>query len=256
MKLLLLALAGFSSPVFAGDLLTFKKLENESGFVRVYLEPTKMKVDLSDNGKDVKNTIFYEKAKEEATLIDHSKKQFTVFNRQTLERMGGAMNKMKEAMANMPPQMQKMLREKMGAAQAATPLPPVRVKKMGSGEKVGKWKATRYEISQGKKAVSDTWTVPLQEVGVDKENFAIVKSMSESFGEIAKDFQSMMGAESAGPQAQLQSIGKIEGFPVKTVNRSKKSDSGFLLESAEKKTLSSSEFAVPSSYKEKSMAQM
>jgi len=254
--MILFIFAILSTPSLAGDLLTFKKLEKGTGYVRVYLEPTKMKVELSENGKDIKSTVFYERAKDEATLIDHSKKEFTVFNRKTLERLGGAMSKMKEAMANMPPQMQKMLQEKMGGAHAAKPLPPIEVKKIASGEKVGKWIATRYEISQGKKAVSDTWTVPLKDVGVEKENFAIVKSMSESFAEVAKDFQGIMGAAAAGPQAQLQSIGKIEGFPVKTLNKSKKGESGFLLESAEKKTLSTTDFAVPSNYKEKSMARM
>jgi hypothetical protein len=254
----------FSLPSLAGDLLTFKKLEKDPGFVRVYLEPARLKVDISEDGQTIQSSLLYRKDKQEATFVSHEKKQYTVFDKESMEkmaaRMNSAMGAMKDAMARMPEGMQKMIKEKMGAAGGEAKNEPVLVRKVGSGEKVGKWSATRFEVVHGKKVVSDAWTVPFREVGVDQANFAVLKAMSEAFADLGKEFSRMVPGAEAGqvPLAQLQGLRKIEGFPVKAVNKNagKKGERGFLLENAEKKSLSSSELAVPTGYEEKSFARM
>lgn len=265
MKLMLALLAALvSTSAFAGDALTFKELEKGEGYFRIFLEPARLKVELSDNGKDVDHTMLFSKGKQEATVLDHKKKEFMVMDKESLkkiaDKMGGAMEQMKAAMSKLPPEMQKMMKEKMAAMnpQGGKDKPPVDIKKLKSGEKVGQWSATHYEVTRGKDTVSDLWTVPFKEVGVDEKNYEVVKSLGDTFSELGKEMQKVFGTAASHPQSDaLGVMRKLEGFPVKTVSkRDGKKDRGYLLEKAEKKDLSDADFSVPDGYKKKSFGMM
>ncbi len=247
----------FTTSAFGGDLLSFKE-EKNPGFFRMYLEPTRMKMDFSENGKDVKSTMIFVKEKQEVTAIDHGSKKFTVLDKPTIERMsaklGSSMAKMDEMMKKMPPEMRKMMKEKMGAMGGGGDKDlPVEVKKAGSGETVGRWKATRYEVLRGKNVVSETWTVPMKEVNVDEKNFAVLQGMSALYAGIGKELKGVMSQAGA---VDMQTWKKMEGFPVKTLSRARKGGHAYVLEKSEKKNLDDSEFAAPSDYKKQEIGKL
>ena len=76
MKLYFALLAILPASAMAGDLLTFKKIEKKTGLFRLYLEPHRLKVDIFDKGTEIKNTMIYDKDKQTATILDHSKKTY------------------------------------------------------------------------------------------------------------------------------------------------------------------------------------
>jgi len=243
-------------PTLAGDLLQYKQ-EKESGFFRLYLEPTQMKMDFSEDGKSVKSTMVYVKETQTATMIDHGSKKFTSLDKKTIEnmaaKMGPAMAKMKEAMKKMPPEMQKMMKEKMGALGGSGADQPIEVKKAGRGESVGRWKAARYELIRGKTVVAETWTVPMKEIGVDPKNFEILQEMSKLYEGLGQELKNMIGSAGA---VDMQSWKKMEGFPVKTVSHQGKGEKSYVLDSVEKKSFSSSDFAVPTGYTKQDFGKM
>lgn len=245
---------GFTMEAHAGDFLSYKQ-EKTPGFLHVYLEPTRMKVDISDDGKETKTTVFFEKEKEAATMIDHKSKRYTLMDKATVERMsaklGASMAKMDEMLKKMPPEMRKMMKEKMGAAGGSAPAEPLDVKKTGS-ETVGKWKATRYEVLRGKTLVTETFTVPYKELGIEEKNLEAFKEMSKIFSAATKELKGMMGSQAAA--VDMDSWKKMEGFPVKTVSHARKGEAkGYVLESNEKKSLSSADFELPSGYKKQEL---
>ena len=259
---LILALSLTAATAFAGDTLLFKELEGGQGFFRLHLEPARMKAEVSEDGKAVKTTMMFTKAREETTILDHEKKEFMALDKSGMQKLagtvGGAVEQMKAAMSKLPPEMQKMMKEKMGAMGAEQKSrEPVTVKKVKS-EKVGKWSATQYEISRGKSVLSQVWTAPFKDVGVDKANYEVVRAMSDTYAAVAKDLGNIFGAAGGAQAAQIDVVKKIEGFPVKTVAKrpNGKVDRAYQLESAEKKELSDSDFSVPEGYKKKTLGMM
>ncbi len=243
-----------STQSFAGDLLVFKREKGEA-FFRLQLEPGRLKVEVSEDGKEPRSSMQYEKEKQEATMIDHKSKKYTVVDKATVDRMGSAMAKMQSAMSNLPPEMQKMMKDKMGIESGASaPSAPITLRKAGEGEKVGRWKATRYEAVRGKTVIGETWTVPLKEVGVDPAGFAVLKDLQELYSGLGKELKGM--ASGAAP-IDLDGWKKLDGFPVKTLARSAKGASpAYVLESAEKKSFSDADFSIPSGYKKQSIPGM
>ncbi len=246
------------TPAMAGDLLTYKEEGKGAGYVRLHLDSGRMKAELSENGQDVKGTMIFKTQGNEALILDHKRKEYVALTKEEMKKLAGTMNsameKMKAAMSKLPPGMQKMMKEKMGAMGQGKK-EPVQIKKAKSGEKVGQWTADRYEVSSGKKLVSRVWTAPIGKVGADPENFKSMKAMSEAFAEIGSEIGKVLGGGGA-EAAQIELMNKMEGFPVKSVSVDSKGKDGraYLLESVQKKTFNDSEFAVPSGFKKKNIA--
>lgn len=259
MKIMILVLLVISNFAHAstGDLLSFKKIDKDPGYIKVYLQANRLKVDVMDSGNTAKNTVVYNKDANTITILDHAKKKFSVMDKEKMkamsEKMGAAAAKMKEMLAKMPPEMQEMMKKKMAAMTSSPDADlPVEVKKMGSSEKVGRWSASHYSLLRGGKEVSELWSVPAKDIGVDKDNFEVLKSMRDLFADMGNQMKGMFGSGSPH-QAQLLGFQKIEGVPVKTVSKSGKIERGLLLENAEKKSLSDSDFSVPAGYEENKM---
>lgn len=264
MKLLFAILSlAFPLQALSGDSLTYKEIDGGKGLLRLQLEPGRMKVDVLEDGKQSRTTLMFNRAKEETTILDHDKKEFLTIDKERMKKLAGtvgsAVTQMKAAMEHLPPAMQKMMKEKMGAmGEKQKKIEPVKVTKAKSGEKVGKWSADRYDVSQGKKVVSQVWTANFKEVGVEKENFEIVRSMSDTFAEVSKDIGHVFGTAVGAQAAQIDAVKKIEGFPVKTIARNPqgKNERAYQLDSAEKKELTDADFHVPEGYKKKSLGVM
>lgn len=243
----------FVSFARAGDLLTYKKDEGKDGFL-LYLDKSQMRVDVVKGSEPVGQSVLFSKDRQEAVILNHKKKEAIMIDDKTIAKIAEMSKKTMEMMKSLPPEMQKMMKEKMGMAMKQNSAKgAVEIKKTASGVMIGKWKTTQFEILKQGKKESDVWSAPLTELGLDKNSFDILKDMGAFYGKIAKDLP--MGMQ-GNMEVDVSSFQKLEGVPVKAASHFGSKDHSFQLETVESKKFSATDFAVPADYQKKSFGKM
>jgi hypothetical protein len=184
-------------------------------------------------GEKAAGTAIYRADLQAFWMVNDKDKTYT-------EMTKAQMDQMAEALKNLPPAVRKM----MGGA---APDLPKYVKK-ASGEKVGRWTATRYEASI-KNGVHKMWTIPASQVHVTAADMAVLKEFGKFFEKFAQD-------KAAQYQFDGANLG-FSGFPVKNemVENGKVKNSSVVTEAASK-TFPASTFEAPAGYKKKEMKGM
>jgi hypothetical protein len=225
----------------AGALLVNETTYDSSKVVKSTTSVGETSIRLDVQGEKGNNTVIYRGDKQTFWMVNDKDKTYTEM---TKEQMDAAAAKMEAAMQNMPPALRKMMESKMGGASVDKP----KYVKKATGEKVGKWTATRYE-AEDKKGVRKIWTVPSRTIDITESDLAAMKQFSkffEKFGQNKSDFFKFDRTD----------LG-FAGMPVKTVMmESGKVKSSSELKEATRKDFPPSTFEVPAGYKKKEMKGM
>ncbi len=208
------------------------------------LERTRMRTELS-SGAAGKQVMVFDGAKQVLDMINLDKKTYIEMTKADVERLAsqaqGAMARMQEQVAKMPPEQRKQMEALMkGRGMAATPA-KTEYKKVGSGQ-VGKWACDKYEGYQNGQKISELCTVDPRILGLTMTDFAVAEQAAAFF-------------KSAVPQGtnQFFGIGKIEdqgfsGFPVRSVFTFAGQQTTTELSEVSRQTFADALFAVPAGF--------
>jgi hypothetical protein len=206
----------------------------------------------NETGEEPQNSMIFRADRDSMYMVDHKRKEYTVFDRESVEaiasQMNEAMRQMNEQLAQMPPEqremMEKMLKGRLpeGGGQPFS----MDVRDMGIDQGYRK-----YEVWVNSEKQSEVWTSTPSELGISQNSLEVFKRMAGFFSTLMKAFSSnpMFGASlGKSPFAGLQNM---QGFPVRTRNLMDGSETRTSVESI--LAVGADAFEIPSRYKERKM---
>jgi hypothetical protein len=162
--------------------------EEENSTSRLYLDKDCIRVEMGENETD--NVVIYRMDQRVFWILNTRDKTYVEMTEQDLKKMAVAMNeamqKMQEAMKDLPPEQRAMMEEMMKGNPSAEKAKTT-YKKVSSGEKVGDWTTDKYVAKSETEITEEVWTAQPEALGLKAEDFAGLNKMSEFFSEYFKD---------------------------------------------------------------------
>lgn len=231
------------SPVEAGVLMISvqESYVNLKGKIhsKTYVERDRMRVEIKGDNTD--QTIIFREDKEVFWVIDNKEKTLMEMTKRDLqkikEKMDEAMKMLEEQLKNMPPEQREMM-EQMVKRQMPMKSTQRKIvyKKVASGVKVNRWVCDKYEGYREGRKKKEIWTTDWKRLGLNPEDFKVMKAMGEFFGEFSQ------GAVSSLYEVGSEEWEKEQGYsgvPVKTIIYS----DGQIREKTELKEIQRQDFA-------------
>jgi hypothetical protein len=178
-------------------------------------------------------------------MCDPKAKTYVEVTKQDLESMAGrmdsALSQMQAQLKDMPAEqramVEKMMKQQAGAAKEPSAR---RYAKKLTGDKVGKWKADRYEWSEGARKET-IWTVAAAGAGIAASDLAVLKDMSAFFGKLAK-------GRAQGLAFDREDSG-VKGMPVRSRVQDGSDVTETVLKDLVKSDFAPAVFEIPKGYK-------
>jgi hypothetical protein len=164
--------------------------------------------------------------------------------------MGGMMQQMQAQMAQMPPEqramMEQMMRQRMGGAGMGGGAPSISIQEKGSGEKVGQYTTTHYQIMTNGQVSEDIWAAAPDQVKLSAADFKTFQDMAKFFEPLRRNLPK--GSWSTPDMQQ------IKGLPVRTViYEGGKPSAEWNATSIEQKSVDAGQFTLPANLKKADM---
>lgn len=204
-------------------------------------------VDAEGRATLIKNGTFY--------IIDDKDKTYVMFDKATMEQLakkiGGAMEKMKAQLAQMPPEQRAQMEQMMPGMAGGDRKWTVEVIDTGKSDKVDGRACRVWDVKREDKLDDQICVVPYSALP-GKENFqAMFANFAKVFEEMAKSVPMMSGMMTSEFSAQA----KVNGYPVRTrgYENGKLGDDERLLKVWREETIPAATFEIPAGYKQKQM---
>jgi uncharacterized protein DUF4412 len=224
--------------------------------VTVYVDSGKLRVE-GNNPASGKYLLIFDDAKQVTWMVDFAKGTYMEFTAAQVQSMAGgmqaAMQQMQAQMANLPPDqramMEQMMKQRMGGMAGGAP-PTKTVRQKATGQKVGQFTCTSYEVMSDGQLSQEVCAAPSADLKLDPAAF-------ETFKALAKFYEPLTSQIPKGTWSAPSAMDQIQGFPVQTliyVNGQPSME--WQLVSVENKALDGGLFALPAGLKKMEMPQM
>ncbi|MEE8434299.1 MAG: DUF4412 domain-containing protein [bacterium] len=229
---------------------------NEWKTITIFVARNKVRMDSGDGG-----IIYRADQKKVYILLPKSRNYHEVteaFLMKGQQRVNQAMVQLRQQMAAMPPAQRKMMEQMlkqrgvaMGSNPAKKPGPSYRRGKRGI--KIGQWRCDMFSGRMKGKKVSDICIARLSNLGLKRNDLAILNKLEKLFDRQRYDMSRGAGDISLAPD-KIRAMAGFDGFPVRTVeykdyNKQVKT----VLQRIEHKSIPASVFEVPKGYTKASM---
>jgi len=179
-------------------------------------------------------------------------------NKKTIDamsiRMKQAMQQIEQALANMPPEQQKMMEQMMRGRRPQLQQKKVKtvVQNTGKKDKINGYKCAWHEVLRGGQKIREMCVGSLKDMGLKKEIFNVFKDMAKFFSSLTEGVKSSsFGKMNNNP---FENFDKLNGFPV--VSKGYRGDllvHETTFKSIEQKSLDQSTFEPPAGYVKKTI---
>ena len=204
-------------------------------------------VDREGRATLIKNGTFY--------IIDEADKSYIMFDKATMEQLAKKLNeamvKMKEQLAQLPPEQRAQMEQMMPGLSGGERKWTVEAVDTGKSDKVDGRACRIWDVKREGELDNQICVVPYSALP-GKENFqAMFASFAKVFEEMAKSVPMMAGMMSKEFDAQA----KVNGYPVRSRNYENGvlGDSEQLLKVWREEAIPASMFNIPAGYKQKQM---
>jgi Domain of unknown function (DUF4412) len=267
----LLFIACSARSLAAGTIIQQSEFEpgdaNARQKVTIYVDAGKLRLE-GANLTSEKYLLIFDGSKQVTWMIDPAKGSYYEFTKEQIEQianqmqgvatqMQAMMKQMDAQMANMPPEqramMEQMMKSRMGGMAGAAPPPAAKtVRQKATGEKVGQFTCTRYEIMTGDQLTQEVCAAPPSSLQMDASAMETFKAMAKFYEPIAR-LASSVSTNWAAPTGMDQ----IQGFPVQTIIYfNQKPTADWRIESIETRSVEASLFELPPGLKKVALPQM
>ena len=187
------------------------------------VEGNKLKMTMV-GAEHTQSAVIYRGDRQEILLINDGDHTWRAMDKATMINLGQQINpameqmqkQMEQALKNMPPERRAMM-EKMFARQGVGPgmmagKIDMQVKKTGETQTINGYPCVKYETWQNDRKVAEHWVTDWKRIPGTQEAQAVFQDMAAFSRDVGKG--AFKG--SGGPTSFLESMGKIEGYPVLT----------------------------------------
>ncbi len=203
--------------------------------------------------------MIFDAEKQTLWMIDDKDKSYTIIDKATLDQMAKQLDqvdsRMKEAMANLPPEQRQMMEKQMAKLKgdAGPEQGERKVTKTGESKSVSGFSCARFDVSRGGTVESRIWAAPLGAVKVSEADMAVFTKMGKMF----ESMTSRLSQFAKGTANPWSEGGEIDGVPI----LSERMEDGkvaheTLIESITHDAPPAGVFDVPAGYKKKEMPKM
>lgn len=214
----------------------------------LYINATQMVMKTKQGGDF---TILFDAVKEEITIIDHGKKQYSLLGQSELTSLSESLKQMsgliKAFYKNMPPETQKKFAPLVNGKD-----PNIAFTAKGTTT-VNSWKANTWRVTgSDQKLLYDVDIADFSSFGVKQADVAAVKKLTQMLDRYLPGIESLIpGATVFANLNNDKNPMFTEGVPVRTVayNESGSPSSQFVVQQVEKTDFKLTDFEVPSGYK-------
>ena len=215
--------------------------------VTLYIESGKIRVDGQESGQK-KYAMIFDGDKQVMWILSPDEGTYQEMTAAQVQQMGDQMGQMMRQMeaqlAQMPPDQRQMvegmMRQQMGGGGAAPPA--VIVQEKGSGEKVGPYTTTHYQILSNGQLNQEVWAASADQVHLQESDF-------KAFQGLAKFFEPLRRNAPKGSWT-IPDIQQIKGLPVRTIMyEGQKPSYEWSVTNVEQRSIESSQFTLPPNLK-------
>jgi hypothetical protein len=200
--------------------------------------------------------MVFDANKQTMWVIDDEEKSYMALDKATMEQMGqqmeAGMAKMKEMLAQMPPEQRAMMEKKMGGMMGGPAKPPEqKYIKTAETKTINGFPCTRYDVRSTEKLSGRLWVTPYSQVKITPADMTVFLKMAEFFkamaGPLMKNFQ--------GADNPFASTNQVDGMPIlnELVEKDGKVKRDVLVEAINHDKAPAGVFDVPTGYKQKEM---
>lgn len=238
-----------------GVKITSKTKNLASGSVsttNLYL--TEDKVLLENKGSRNNHVVIFDAAKETFAFIDHSKKEYYSFDKQTMKQLKEQIKMMAMMMRQFASKMSESQKKKLDQITNPNGGPAMEFRASNGTEKIKKWKTTKYEAYVEDTKQTEMYIASFKSVGIAKEQFKVMETMINYFNENLKEITALLPSGGSFSQIGLDDSSPVfkEGIPVKTVSfRDNKPSDENIVESITEDNISDDVFKIPAGYQQK-----
>lgn len=217
----------------------------------LYIDSGKIRID-GESPDLRKYGMIFDGDKQVLWMLSPDEGTYREMNGAQMEQMGQqmsqAMKQMEAQLANMPPEQRKMMedmmKQRMGAAAPAQPT--ITVQEKGSGEKIGPYTTTHYEVLSNGQLSQEIWAASSDQVHLSESDF-------KTFQQLAKFYEPLKRNAPQGSWA-TPDMQQIKGLPVRTlVYEGGRASYEWNVLKVEQKSLESSLFTLPAGMKKQEM---
>jgi hypothetical protein len=214
-----------------------------------------------NQGKDKSSGahMIFDAGKQTMWIIDDNEKSYMVLDKATLDEMAKQLDqvddRMKEAMANLPPEQRQMMEKQMAKLKggAGQEMGERKVIKTGESKSVSGFTCSRFDVSRGGTVQTRIWAAPFGAVKVSEADMAVFTKMGKMFESMTSRV-SQFANNSANPWSEG---GEIDGMPILTERMEDgKVAQETLIESITNDAPPAGAFDVPAGYKKREMPKM
>jgi len=130
-----------------------------------------------------KQTVIFDGGRQVMWMIDASRRTYNEMTKADVDRMGGqlsdAMAEMQKQMANMPPEVQAMMRGRGMPGVAGAPARS-EYRRAGS-DRVGTWTCDKYDVYRNNQKTGEICTVAPSALGFTPADFAVTRQLADFF---------------------------------------------------------------------------
>ncbi len=253
-------LAALSLPAAAagGAVLEFETTDAGDGAstTRVSAEGGSSRIETVAGTEDAAGMIF-DGERGAMLILDHDRREYSVLDEATLQQMatqvGSAMQQMREALEDMPPEQramaERMMKQQMPEAQAEASM----LEETGETDSINGFDCRWYEVTESGRKTTELCVASWSEIDGGEEAAGPMRRMAAFFQEMARQFSEAAGMDVMGRQESLFAhLEEVDGYPV--LVRDLRADGGVRSEtrltSAETADVDPALFEPPADYRE------
>lgn len=259
---ILALLAALSLPAAAagGAVLEFETTDAGDGTgastTRVSAQDGSSRIETVAGSQDAAGMIF-DGERGAMLVLDHERREYSVLDEATLQQMatqvGSAMQQMREALEDMPPEQramaERMMKQQMPEASAEESI----LEETGETDSINGFDCRWYEVTESGRKTTELCVASWSEIDGGEEAAEPMRRMAAFFQEMARQFSEAAGMDVMARQENLFAhLEEIDGYPV--LVRDLRADGGVrsetCLTSAETADVDPALFEPPAGYRE------
>lgn len=262
-----LLISGFSLslPVLAGSVLELETREYYeeppvAGTIEISMQDSSTRMEITTVDAEESGGVIFRGSPREMIALDHDAKEYYVMDEASMQdmanQMNSAMQQMKEALEQMPPEQramaESMMKQHMPQDLTARKIPTT-IHKTGNNDSVSGFDCEYYEVRRQDSKVRELCVTAWDEIAGGREAAAAMLEMAGFFDDVAQAFSEGSGANLMAEQQELFAhMRELDGYPVVTreFDENGKVESETVLKSATSRDIDPGLFDPPAEYEQ------
>lgn len=219
----LLAALTLPAAAVAGAVLEFETTgtgeSSVSSTTRISAQDGSSRIETTAGSEEDPTGMIFDGERSALIVLDHERREYSVLDEATMQQMatqvGAAMQQMRDALEEMPPEQRAMAEQMMKQQMPQAPRKDSTLEETGETDSINGFDCRWYEVSESGKKTAELCVTGWSDIDGGEEAAEPMRRMSAFFGEMARQFSEAAGMDVMGRQQNLfEHMEELDGYPV------------------------------------------